>query len=737
MSNPTIFLSPTTATPYSSSTSTKASAKMDPESLAVLIRQLKRSPESPSKLALPPIMAVIAEQDEDEEDGEEESDVSVSIEEVDDVLSSPSEYEGDDVEDASREGIFADIDIVRDDNVLWVIEEESEEAYDAHSSPEEAKTGSHVVDSLAPVDRYSPPPPSPSMHRLEPTFSSMTDDLYADQLSSHVSGCEEGSGLIRETESSSGPSVHAPPHEDHLEDPFRYTNADVESSAGAASTSDSCTQITEIPCIQRRRRTLSELEQYRKWALNKAAYLTVLEIEAEEERKRIKEQEEQMEREGLWITWSREKRGWVTGGVITRSKSYPPFSRPSTTFPTRTSDTLWSSPAMLPEEDESFPHTETIDPFLSTWYDEEDQIEHLEYASSSLTPNAHAISIYDSSPEVSSPPSEELLSPPSPKLDTPMQSKRNLFPSVDEALCQNGMLMAGVGLGLELSGMDSSSGLISDDEGYFNSQIGGEALRDALENGEGFVLREIPIKMIFPSRRDLYDTPAGHEPGVRLLPDGRSSSSQQNDVQLCPGSPEDLCRGRSRARSPIYSPVTTPTSTLGLATSPESQRYRSSRKNRGLQRSRSESIPSHRSVPDLTALNDVQDEAEVETALRKIEDNYLYTSDSGPTPFHSLDDGESRLSDGFGKTALAENEADMSSDISATQLNGRHSLSGKLPHKSQLVQQYKDTTESQDQSQPIDAIDCQYSNILLPTSADEQAPTCNRNRSRSRSAPPA
>ncbi|WVF70708.1 hypothetical protein IAT40_005501 [Kwoniella sp. CBS 6097] len=754
MSTYTLPSAPPPTPSYPSTTNTK----MDPESLAMLIRQLKRSPESPSKLTLPPIMGVITERDENEDEDEAQEDeqesdvsVSVSIEEVDDYLSSPSDYEEEEDDEAQ---VDFHVDFGRAENVLWVIEEESEDMYEEHKSPEEVNPDLRIEDSFAPLDRCSSPPPSPSVHHLEPTFSSVNDEADSNPMyASHVNYQEEFSSM-QDDHSLARSSLHAVQggDDDRLEDPFRYINAENDP---ASPISESCSQsvLTEVPVVQRRRRrTLSELEQYRKWALNKAAYLTAMEVEAEEERKRIKAKEEQMEREGLWISWRREKKGWSTGGTITRAKSYPPFTRSSSILPAPTSETAWSSPAILPVETEDLQSTETIDPFLSTWYDEEDQIEHLEYAFPTSALN-HPESTYGCPAEDQSPPGDEWLSPPSPKIDTPRQSKRSLFPSVDDALCQNGMFREGVGLGLGLSGMDGSSGgvIYDEDEGYSSSQVGGEALEDALEKEEGaFVLREIPIKMIFPTRREAFDDRLSYRSendslatGYCLLAEnGTRLSSERLDV-----TPN---RGRSRARSPIdaSSPSCSEimssqhtTTTLGLSTSPDSQRYRSSRRTKGLQRSRSESIPSHRSLPDLCALNDIQDEAEVDADLGGYD--YRYHDETSRSASFALPHDEDAtppfeaMNKAINLVANANDEDPVDVIAFSTRLNRRHTLSDRIPYKIHMESQYH--TIARQHSLPEigkhDLDDCTKPCVAFqPDEEGRQVeyPT----RSRSRSAPP-
>ncbi|WVQ97077.1 hypothetical protein IAU59_004187 [Kwoniella sp. CBS 9459] len=692
-----IYSFPPPNTPaYRSMTST--SMKIDPDSLAMRIRQLKRSPESPSKLTLPPIMGIIAEQDEQEEDSqgddddEQESDVSVSIEEVDDFLSSPSDYEAEDDDEERQQDYCYDIDVLRSENVLWVIEEESEEGHQEHGSVEEAEFGMQAKDSFDPVDRYSSPPPSPSLHRSGPVCP-LLDEGYHYATLAHDQDVE----AEHDAQASLGLFTSDARDDDHLQDPFRCTATDTDSVCALPSSSDSYIQITEAaPTQRRRRRTLSELEQYRKWALNKSAYLTMLEIEAEEERQRIRQQEE---REYLWITWRHKSKGWTSGGTITRAKSYPPATRSNTSLPTPESRSTWSSPAILPEDDDDLQSTETIDPFLSTWYDEEDQIEHLEYASlSTSSPDAQAASTFCCLPEEDSPPTEELLSPPSPLIDTPRQTKRNLFPSVDKALCQNGMFREGVGLGLGLTGMDYSSrsgDAVYDDEGYMSSQVEGEPLEDALDSDEGNVLREIPITMIFPSRRGPFDAYVPYNygddssvPRSYSMSDGELNDTL-DDTQSTVYLEESPVRGRSRARFPVNpatrsgpSSAERKSSTLGLGTSPDSIRYRSSRKIKVSQRSRSESIISRRSFRDLSALDGILDEVEIQSNMGDFDDWYLDEPRTEDDPASLESDDEARSCD-----TLPLNEEDMTATAStvSTHLNRRHSLSGRLPMKRSTI----------------------------------------------------
>ncbi|WWC96780.1 hypothetical protein V866_003654 [Kwoniella sp. B9012] len=548
------------------SSSSSSSNKLDSEALATLIRQLKRSPESPSRLTLPPIMGVIQEEDEDQEG------TSVVVEEVD----SGSNSSGTSPDTPSdRSGLY---DIPEEDEheevnrALWVIDEESDEQIrketylkhhiddtygDENIAPSENQNLDQ--DNPPPIDPYSPPPPSPCMtHIPSPTLPDnpiVPESYYPEEEEDTPSSFQKVPSPLGES-SSDQFSDAEPEQEESVVTPYY----------------DSTTNMRLIPQQRRRRKTLGELEQYRKFAMNKAAWKSYQEAEALEERRRIREREE---REGLWMRYSfgagsngRSRDRWNRPDLITRAQSFPPTVSRTNTEPIYA--TLYSDPDTGRDEQ-----------LTSNWYidgvEGEDtsqdgnqvQVQHVEYVSSprSMTEGV------DDEEEVLSPVSEHIQTPALPNdldndndNDNDNDEPRRFFPNATqifglsstsfpadgqsydrsdskyEYTAESNMTVSAptYGLGLGLSGMTSGQqrGPKINTRMSFDQMIKYEEGKQHLEEDE-ISLVELPIRVIFRERTFEEFKAAGREYTRKY------KEEQSNEKGM--GSYDEMCQGEKIA----------------------------------------------------------------------------------------------------------------------------------------------------------------------------------------------
>nr|XP_018264896.1 uncharacterized protein I303_03077 [Kwoniella dejecticola CBS 10117]OBR87054.1 hypothetical protein I303_03077 [Kwoniella dejecticola CBS 10117] len=501
------------------------SSQLDSAALATLIRQLKRSPESPSRLTLPPIMGVLTEEDEEDEE-EAEQETHVVVEEVD---SSPNtEMDGlydipeEDEEALAQQEREVSVKGAGIDRVLWVIDEEGSEnhhqpAYETEVMPDDCfgeafenvpPVSPEVGHSTTDIDRYSPPPPSPSMHHTlspklpdspsvpEQCFPAHTDENSAQQAGSNPSNTQ-------------------------VEEPVSAVEADDTTDQFANSLCEAYPSVTPyiVPLVlpaRRRRRTLSELEQYRKFAMNKAAIQSWHEAAALEQQRR-----------------SREAQSFPPSNLHVATQDYTNYY----------DDT-----------------TDQADQLPTDWYEYEEEngdleIRHVEYASTSSPSSSPTIDIpissdgYSDFDDFQHRDEDEIYSPLSDQLYTPALSDyggepRRFFPSATDILApireytsvsaaspgldheieevqrmsipEPGQCQV-YGLGLGLTGMNHSPASepaiepIPDGNGRmsFDQMIN---LEEGKELGEDEIsLVEMPIQAIFPERTFEEFKAAGRE----------------------------------------------------------------------------------------------------------------------------------------------------------------------------------------------------------------------------------
>ncbi|WVW80323.1 hypothetical protein I302_102302 [Kwoniella bestiolae CBS 10118] len=517
--------------PLSPPCSSSQPTKLDTEALATLIRQLKRSPESPSRLTLPPIMGVIDEQDE-EDDAQT---TRVIVEEVDSASNSSTTPSPDTLSD--RSGLYdipeededEESSIEQIDRNLWVINEESEEEntqketrFDGCVDDEDETHGDENTPPNStyspPVDPYSPPPPSPCMtHIPSPTLPddpsipiNLTYECYPEEAESSQSTCGKESSPLSEVTSSSD----------------QFSDAETEQQEEGSSSVTPYYDSSIILPQRRRRRTLGELEQYRKFAMNKAAWKSYQEAKALEEQRRIREREE---REGLWMKYrygGREQ--WSDRpDLITRAQSFPPTTRTNTE---PIFATLYAGPSSDTANEEGFTPTPS---FTSSWYiddiedGDEDQIQHVEYVSSPQYFSSIVHQNQDEEEEVFSPVSEQIQTP-----ALPTNESRRFFPSATQIFGSPSSSYPsydststtyeeepvitsptyGLGLGLGLSGMTSTQTHRSKPNMgmSFDQMIKYEEGKQTLEEDE-ISLVELPIRVIFPERTFEEFKAAGRE----------------------------------------------------------------------------------------------------------------------------------------------------------------------------------------------------------------------------------
>ncbi|KAK6907524.1 hypothetical protein I204_04011 [Kwoniella mangroviensis CBS 8886] len=523
------------------SSSSSSSNKLDSQALATLIRQLKRSPESPSRLTLPPIMGVIQEEDEDHEG------TSVVVEEVDSGSSSngtspdtPSDRSG--LYDIPEEDEHEETD-----GALWVIDEESDE----NIPPSENQNLNQ--DNPPPMDPHSPPPPSPCMtHIPSPTLPDnpiVPNSYYPEDENDTPSTYQKVPSPLAELSSEQFSDAESE-QEESVVTPYYESN----------------TSMRLIPQQRRRRKTLGELEQYRKFAMNKAAWKSYQEAEALEEQRRIREREE---REGLWMRYSfgagsngRSRDRWNRPDLITRAQSFPPTILRTNTEPIYA--TLYSDPD--PGRDEQL---------TSNWYiddvEGEDagqdgnqvQVQHVEYVSSprSMTEGV------DDEEDVLSPVSEHIQTPALPNdldNDNDDDEPRRFFPNATqifgssfssfpsngqsygqsdreyEYTAESNITVSAptYGLGLGLSGMtsDQQRGAKINTRMSFDQMIKYEEGKQHLEEDE-ISLVELPIRMIFPERTFEEFKAAGREYTRKL------KEHQSNEKDMGSHAYDELCEG--------------------------------------------------------------------------------------------------------------------------------------------------------------------------------------------------
>ncbi|WWD05552.1 hypothetical protein V865_003632 [Kwoniella europaea PYCC6329] len=562
------------------SSSSSSSNKLDSEALATLIRQLKRSPESPSRLTLPPIMGVIQEEDEDQEG------TSVVVEEVDSGSSSsgtspdtPSDRSG--LYDIPEEDEHEEVD-----RALWVIDEESdekirEETYFNHHIDTYGDENIPPIENLnqdnpPPLDPHSPPPPSPCMtHIPSPTLPDnpiVPNSCYPEDEEATPSTFQKVPSPLGEL-SSNQFSDAEPEQEESVITPYY----------------DSNTSMRLIPQQRRRRKTLGELEQYRKFAMNKAAWKSYQEAEALEEQRRIREREE---REGLWMRYSfgagsngRSRDRWNRPDLITRAQSFPPTASRTNTEPIYAS--LYSDPD--PRRDEQL---------TSNWYIDDVEgedagqdgnqilVQHVEYVSS---PRCMTEGV-DDEEEVLSPVSEHIQTPALPN-DLVNDEPRRFFPNATqifgsssssippnsqsygrsdseyEYTAESKMIVSTptYGLGLGLSGMTSDQQRAAkiNTRMSFDQMIKYEEGKQHLEEDE-ISLVELPIRVIFPERTFEEFKAAGREYPRKYKEDRSNEKDMGSYDEMCQGEKDDFQdrstyredldglpipeRGRSRSR---------------------------------------------------------------------------------------------------------------------------------------------------------------------------------------------
>ncbi|WWC68477.1 uncharacterized protein I206_102406 [Kwoniella pini CBS 10737] len=485
--------------------------RLDSQALAARIRQLKRSPESPSRLTLPPIMGVFDEDDdEDQDEHEDEEKLSSAF------------VESLDIPSPGQEGLYK---IPEEDEDAMLQQEEDQERFDEagpfmresweidqeHERHESGSTYSQLNvqgelyndenlpatnSILSPIDPYSPPPPSPCMTNIpSPTLP----------CSPAVPGPE--------WTSSTGQSSEQPGESDTYQTPEQYADAPSDSPIATPYVDPSC-----VP-QRTRRRTLSELEPYRKLAMNKAAVQTHQYAAALEQERQRREYEE---REGIWMRYrprpfrffGNTRGGWNGPEPMYRAQSFPPASLPPT-------------PSYTEYPDE---FANQIDQSTLSWYDDQQgddgEIRHVEYASSSSSPLSVPVSSdgytdfeYSQSQEET----DEMYSPSSDQLYTPQISDngaRMFFPSTQDIFGRsleystlstpslglsreeqsrfNAGSTQAYGLGLGLTGIDQNHTPDGNGRMSFDQMIRFEEGKEP-EEGE-ISLVEMPIGTIIPER---------------------------------------------------------------------------------------------------------------------------------------------------------------------------------------------------------------------------------------------
>ncbi|KAK8865739.1 hypothetical protein IAR55_000885 [Kwoniella newhampshirensis] len=351
----------------------------DKSSLETLIRQLKRSPESPSRLTLPPIMGVL--------DDDCESDTDPTCESTEDREKGREHFGcGLGLSDMSE------VDGVGNHKMgmgkLWTLEEEEEEEEeesDEHVDRNRSSIPAPIFvdpdfidsDSLQPIDPFSPPPPSPRLNQvLSPVIPNSPSLPSPNFDTASFSNADD-----QENDETVDPQHRF--EERCLPERINLTEYD---ESGEIHTSipislELSPQLT-VQRTRRRRRTLSDLEQYRKFAMNKAAWKLQHELERAEERKKEMDRLQVMQRR-LWIS-TRRKFQRSSGGMIQidhsqpmlRAQSFPPCkSKSSSACSSKDDDSSCSNrnTPIDPEDDHS----------PTTKWAEENQCEHLEYASES------------------------------------------------------------------------------------------------------------------------------------------------------------------------------------------------------------------------------------------------------------------------------------------------------------------------------------------------------------------
>ncbi|WVR05695.1 hypothetical protein IAU60_002719 [Kwoniella sp. DSM 27419] len=386
---PTRLLAQSPSTPYH-----PPSSRMDAAALDCLVRQLKRSPKSSSRLSLPPIMGIIPEElnEEDPVGQKEEGEagqVSVSVVEVKGRISPP----GPNSYRLPRRASMINL------TELWDIPEGDEE--------DEGYGSAGVYKAHAPSELENPFSPrrlamSPLIHAavLEEAGDTATECALA------VDEKRQRPPLLHTTRPETAGHCSTDTPLDSTSTPASLfvpaTDASVQPDLSTAS----------YPHQRRRRKSLSECEQYRKWALMRCAFAISARIEAEAERLRAEERLAALQREGLWLSTRRKEIAACAKRDMT--STHPPLS---VSIPSPLSQ---SWPVVTTSRGSQAECSMTT----TDWFDMDDELEvqHLEFAphpgSSPLSAAA------DESPTLS--PTSSLASPPADEIGTP------LVPSLDD-----------------------------------------------------------------------------------------------------------------------------------------------------------------------------------------------------------------------------------------------------------------------------------------------------------------
>ncbi|WRT65851.1 uncharacterized protein IL334_002802 [Kwoniella shivajii] len=392
--------------PLSPTYSPSGPSHLDAEALTSLIRQLRRSPESSSGLTLPPIMGVIDEEDED-----------------------PSEIGGDDEDSStihSDNCEFEEEEIVWSESILYTIDEESEEDFEQSASDtsftvdndfgsEDIPPSDNDNEGAPPVDRYSPPPPSPNT-ALTPSPTLPETPCFPNILTSHpIDPCDSVGDLV----SSSTSDQHG------------YTSqADDQFNDSSEITPLAPCPIPEVlPSQRRRRRTLGDLEKYRRTAIERAAWTTHWDIQAAELKRMQREREYD---EAVWMN-SNSSRERSRSGERQRGRRPKSIVRAQSFPPTQVRSSILSLRSNCHDDMICYGNGGEGQPQASSWDDEsaesqdEFEVEHIEFSEPDETNVNEGVEGRD---EID----EDVLSPLSDHIKTPMLSENGLdrrisFPS--------------------------------------------------------------------------------------------------------------------------------------------------------------------------------------------------------------------------------------------------------------------------------------------------------------------
>ncbi|WWD18082.1 hypothetical protein CI109_102530 [Kwoniella shandongensis] len=376
--------------------------------LEALIKHLKRSPESPSRLTLPPIMGVLEESDMDCSINEGSFDTSKGEGGGSETMSTGCGLGLSDMTEAEEYGMTG-LGVGK----LWTLEEVEElddnpngNAFVSSIPPYSPELT--CDESLPPINPFSPPPPSPRLaHLLSPTLPDSPTFPFHDKdvdMSSFSPDTEVDQENDENIDPHSQAFIQSDDIHDHMDNvkvtEFDHTNEEEEVNlpisldVEASSPTSPRLSIPNTGRTQRRRRrTLSDLEQYRKFAMTKSAYKLQHELEVAEEKRRQMERLQEMQR-GLWISTRRKMQRSLTmdvdnGQPMMRAQSFPPCkSKPS-------ADQDLASELLRANSSSQATMSQRDDLFSSTWSPEEEEYEHLEYASSGQDPTSPVSPILD------------------------------------------------------------------------------------------------------------------------------------------------------------------------------------------------------------------------------------------------------------------------------------------------------------------------------------------------------